>query len=262
MYKILVYLQKAVNESKDSCTNILNAHTNRRWSSVYNSRDSQRTYRSYSDGSSHLKLILKDNEVSNDLHREYNNMFIDADVNLSDDSDEQVLSIEEDNIKCSNRHSRINSSSEELKISDNFDQKHIYSKRKLNNFETYSHFQVTSINKQSEEYVTIPKSEYEEIKNRVSAIESRLSQEFKCINTENNENNDDLLLHSVKKVQTAYEKTLEEASIENTVTADYLAKKLGKELKIRRSSEHKIIRSPSARKIGSLKRRSQEKVTR
>ena len=98
MYKILVYLQKAVNESKDSCTNILNAHTNRRWSSVYNSRDSQRTYRSYSDGSSHLKLILKDNEVSNDLHREYNNMFIDADVNLSDDSDEQVLSIEEDNI--------------------------------------------------------------------------------------------------------------------------------------------------------------------
>ncbi|XP_031369286.1 uncharacterized protein LOC102673871 isoform X3 [Apis dorsata] len=252
---------KTVNESKESCTNILNAHTNRRWSSVYNSRDSQKTYRSYSDGSSHLKLILKDNEISNDLHREYNNMFIDADVNLSDDSDEQVLSIEEDNIKYSNQHSRINSSSEELKISDNFDQKHIYSaKRKLNNFETYSHFQVTSINKQSEEYVTIPKSEYEEIKNRVSAIESRLSQEFKCINTENNENNDDLLLHSVKKVQTAYEKTLEEASIENTVTADYLAKKLGKELKIRRSSEHKIIRSPSARKIGSLRRRSQEKV--
>lgn len=53
---------------------------------------------------------------------------------------------------------------------------------------------------------------------------------------------------------------MEEASIGTTVSTDYLAKKLGKELKIRRSEEHKIIRSPSARKIGSLRRRSQERM--
>lgn len=237
-------------------------HTERRWSSACNSCDSQRTYRTYSDGSPNLKLILKDSEVSSELNKEYNNMFVDADVNLSDDSDEQVLLIKEDDIKSNKRHIRLNSSSEELKVLDHFDQRHVYpSKRRLtiNNYEAYSRVQVTSMDNQSEEYVTIPKSEYEEIKNRVSAIESHLSQKFKCVNNENGEENDDLLLHSVKEVQTAYEKTLEEASIESTVTTDYLAKKLGKELKIRRSDEHKIIRSPSARKIGSLRRRSQER---
>ena len=166
-------------------------------------------------------------------------------------------------IKSSEWHTQLNSSSRD--DLDNYDERCAFPlKRRLtvNNFETYSHVQVTSVDDQSEEYVTIPKSEYEEIKNRVSAIESRLSQELKCVNNENNEENDDLLLHSVKKVQTAYEKTLEEASIETTVSTDYLAKKLGKELKIRRSDEHKIIRSPSARKIGSLRRRSQERMMR
>ncbi|XP_017757541.1 PREDICTED: uncharacterized protein LOC108548916 [Eufriesea mexicana] len=254
---------KVVDENSELCSNSFDIHTERRWSSACNSSDSQRTYRTYSDGSSNLKLILKDSEVSNELNKEYNNMFVDADVNLSDDSDEQVLLIKEDDVKSNKRHIRLNSSSEELKTLDHFDQRHVYpSKRRLtvNNYETYSRVQVTSMDNQSEEYVTIPKSEYEEIKNRVSAIESHLSQKFKCVNNENVEENDDLLLHSVKEVQTAYEKTLEEASIESTVTTDYLAKKLGKELKIRRSDEHKIIRSPSARKIGSLRRRSQERV--
>ena len=208
-----------------------------------------------------MKLILKDSEVSNEL-KEYNNMFGDVDVNLSDDNDEQVLLTKND-IKSSEWHPQLNSSSRD--DLDNYDERCAFPlKRRLtvNNFETYSHVQVTSVDNQSEEYVTIPKSEYEEIKNRVSAIESRLSQELKCVNNENNEQNDDLLLHSVKKVQTAYEKTLEEASIETTVSTDYLAKKLGKELKIRRSDEHKIIRSPSARKIGSLRRRSQERMMR
>ena len=112
---------------------------------------------------------------------------------------------------------------------------------------------------QNEEYVKIPKSEYEEIKNRVSAIESRISQEFQCVA---NESRNILTTHSVHKVQSEYEKTLEEASIESTLNADHLAKRLGKELKIRRSSEPKIIRSPSARKIGVLRRRSQEKPVR
>ncbi|CAK9813510.1 Rho GTPase-activating protein 11A [Anthophora quadrimaculata] len=251
---------KAVDEDSESCANTFNTHAEQCWSSVCNACDSQRTYRAYSDGSSQLKFNLKDSEVSNELHKEYNNMFTDADVNLSDDNDEQVLLTKEDNINNTKRNSQLNS--EKQNILNNFDQRCLFpSKRKLtvNNFETYSHVEITSLHDDLEEYVTIPKSEYEEIKNRVSAIESRLSQEFGCVNNENEES-DDLLPHSVKKVQTAYEKTLEEASIESTVTTDYLAKKLGKELKIRRSGEHKIIRSPSARKIGSLRRRSQERV--
>ncbi|XP_076164626.1 uncharacterized protein LOC143145285 [Ptiloglossa arizonensis] len=251
---------KTIGEDPESYTNTCNTYTERRWSSVSNTCDSQRKHRTYSDGSTQLKLILKDSEVTNELHREYNNMFIDADVNLSDDSDEQVLLTKKDDVNVSKCQKHLSSSSEELKILDNFDQMHLYPLKRrltLNNFETYSQVEVTSMDNQFEEYVTIPKSEYEEIKNRVSAIESRLSQEFGCVN---NEENDGLLPHSVKKVQTEYEKTLEEASIESTTTTDYLARKLGKELKIRRSGEHKIIRSPSARKIGSLRRRSQDKI--
>lgn len=115
-------------------------------------------------------------------------------------------------------------------------------------------------NNTSEEYVKIPKSEYEEIKNRVQAIESCISQEFKSIH--NKENNNSLVLlvdTTINNVQNEYEKTLVESSIESTTSTDQLAKRLGKELKIRRSAEHKIIRSPSARKIGTLRRRSQEK---
>ncbi|XP_015433267.1 PREDICTED: uncharacterized protein LOC107189286 [Dufourea novaeangliae] len=242
---------KTVYEDPESYTNTIDAYTERRWSSVSNTCDSQRKYRTHSDGLSELKLILKDGEVSNDLHKEYNNLFTEADVNLSDDSNEQVLSTKEDNISTSKC-----SSSEELKILDNFS----YPSRRrltLNNFKAYSHVELTSVDNQSEEYVTISKSEYEDIKNRVSAIESRLSQEFGCVD---NEESVSLSPPSVKKVQTAYEKTLEEASIESTATTDYLARRLGKELKIRRSGEHKIIRSPSARKIGTLRRRSQERI--
>nr|XP_003707457.1 PREDICTED: rho GTPase-activating protein gacF-like isoform X1 [Megachile rotundata] len=233
------------------------SYSERRWSSVNDKCDSQRTHRTYSDDSSQLKLILKNNETSNDLHKEYNNVFIDANINLSD-NDEQALLTKENDIGKS--HSQLNLHSEEYKSLNNFDQVYLYPLKKrvtVNNLETYSHVKITSVDNESEEYVTIPKSEYEEIKNRVSAIESRLSQEFGCIN---DDEKDGLSPHSVKKVQTAYEKTLEEASIESTVTTDYLAKKLGKELKIRRSGEHKIIRSPSARKIGNLRRRSQERM--
>ncbi|XP_076666971.1 uncharacterized protein LOC143368302 isoform X2 [Andrena cerasifolii] len=251
---------KTTDGDSESYANTLDEYTERRWSSVSNTCDSQRKYRRYSDGSSELKLILKDSEVSNELQKEYNNVFIDADVNLSDDSDEQVLSTKENDISGDKCHAQLSSSSEELKILDNFDEMRLYPPKRrltLNNFEAYSHLEVTSVDNQSDEYVTIPKSEYEEIKSRVSAIESRLSQEFGCVSSEEN---DGLSPHSVNKVQTAYEKTLEEASIESTATTDYLARKLGKELKIRRSSEHKIIRSPSARKIGTLRRRSQERI--
>lgn len=62
-----------------------------------------------------------------------------------------------------------------------------------------------------------------------------------------------------------YEKTLEEVEALTSPTTEQLAKRLSRELKIRRSTEHKVIRSPSARKIGSIRRRSQEgivKITR
>ncbi|XP_078036006.1 uncharacterized protein LOC144469502 isoform X2 [Augochlora pura] len=241
---------KTIDEDLESDTNNFDTYGERRWSSVPNTCDSQKKYRPYSDDASQLKLILKDNEVTNELHKRYNDLFVDADINLSDDSDEQVLLTKEDDINISKC-----SSSDELKLLDNLS----YPPRRkltLNNFKTFSHIEVSSVNNRSEEYVTIPKSEYEDIKNRVSAIETRLSQEFACVD---NEKNVSLSPPSVKKVQTAYEKTLEEASIDRTASTDYLARKLGKELKIRRSGEHKIIRSPSARKIGNLRRRSQER---
>ncbi|PSN49230.1 hypothetical protein C0J52_08407 [Blattella germanica] len=119
------------------------------------------------------------------------------------------------------------------------------------------------------EFVRIPKSEYEAIKNRVSAIENRISQEFGNIGAGNQ-----IITNSVESfdvscknevsnnnaelVQSAYEKTLEESEKLDDSSSDQLAKRLSKELRIRRSLEHKIIRSPSARKIGTIRRRSRE----
>lgn len=95
------------------------------------------------------------------------------------------------------------------------------------------------------ELITVHKSEYEEIKNRVSALEEDLD-----------------LLTSVHSVQYAYEKILEKSEKLNDEPAEQLAKRLSKELKIRLSSENKVMRSPSARKIGSFRRRSRELVQR
>jgi hypothetical protein len=118
------------------------------------------------------------------------------------------------------------------------------------------------------EFVRIPKSEYEAIKNRVSAIENRISQEFGnmiCIDdtaanmlppmtgsssTEVNSN--------AELVQTAYERTLVESEKLGDASTDHLARRLSRELRLRRSLESKVIRSPSARKIGSIRRRSKE----
>ena len=90
--------------------------------------------------------------------------------------------------------------------------------------------------------ITVHKSEYEAIKNRVSALEEDLK-----------------LLTTVHSVQFAYEKALEESEKLNENTPD-LARRLSKELKIRLSSENKVVRSPSARKIGSFRRRSKESI--
>lgn len=119
-----------------------------------------------------------------------------------------------------------------------------------------------------EEFVRIPKSEYEAIKNRVSAIENRISQEFGNIISTSDTNSSvppPLTLPSstevgrnAESVQTAYEITLVESEKLGESSADHLARRLNRELRIRHSLESKVIRSPSARKIGTIRRRSKE----
>lgn len=194
------------SEARDSSTPCIE----RRWSSVSHS-DMKYKYRAYNNSLYPFQRILKTHASSPEFHKTYNDLFTDADINLSD-HDCELSQIDQE---------VVSSKSED----------------------------------QIEEYIQIPKSEYEEIKNRVSALETRMSQEFACVNNRES-------IDSVHQVQTEYEKTLEEANIESITSADHLAKRLGKELKIRKSTENKIIRSPSARKIGNLRRRSQERVTR
>lgn len=124
------------------------------------------------------------------------------------------------------------------------------------------------------DFMRISKSEYEAIKDRVSAIESRISKEFQTIN-DKRPNMDNSLLdtsistadggNAVDQVADKYERTLgmqqQTTMSSSSPTTDLLAKRLSRELKIRRrSSEQPIIRSPSARKIGTMRRRSRENV--
>lgn len=236
----------------------------RRWSSVSNSFDTDKICE-FSEEISNLRLMKYDKPSNNDFRQEFNDVFINATVDLSDDGGEQVLLVNESR-RRSDEQWRLNvsTSSRKLDATDESDNICLLTPEEKTDSEEFDTFlpssDVISLSSDhcEEDYVRIRKSEYEDIKNRVSAIESRISQEFGCIYNEKN----DITTHSLNKIQTAYEKTLEEASIENTLTSDYLAKRLSKELKIRRSGEHKIIRSPSARKIGSLRRRSQEKIAR
>lgn len=118
------------------------------------------------------------------------------------------------------------------------------------------------------EFVRIPKSEYEAIKNRVSAIENRISQEFGNMISTNDTDSSVLpsltvscsteVNSNAELVQTAYERTLVESEKLGDSSTDHLAKRLSRELRICRSLESKVIRSPSARKIGTIRRRSKE----
>ncbi|XP_018328100.1 rho GTPase-activating protein 11A-like [Agrilus planipennis] len=103
------------------------------------------------------------------------------------------------------------------------------------------------------DFIEVPRTEYEEIKNRISTIEKGLNMELEALESVVKNTN----IHGIAKVQTEYEKILT-SSGNLSPTTDQLARRLSKELKIRRSSEHKVMRSPSARKIGSLRRRSRE----
>lgn len=112
-----------------------------------------------------------------------------------------------------------------------------------------------------DDFVRVPKMEYEAIKERVSAIECRISQEFGKVQSEMllSENTGSNNGTNLENVRTKYERTLEGTELMNSSATDTLVMKMGKELKIR-SAENKIIRSPSARKIGTMRRRSRENV--
>lgn len=112
-----------------------------------------------------------------------------------------------------------------------------------------------------DDFVRVPKVEYEAIKERVSAIESRISQEFGKVQSEMllSENVDADNGTNLENVNLKYEQTLEGTELMNSSATDSLVIKMGKELKIR-SADNKIIRSPSARKIGTMRRRSRENV--
>lgn len=112
-----------------------------------------------------------------------------------------------------------------------------------------------------EAYVKISKVEYEAFKDRLVSIETKISHEFNltkldALKAEMVENNS-MMLNGPEKVQNKYNQTLQEVEKleESERNTDHLAKRLSRDLKIRPSIEHGVMRSPSARKIGSLRRR-------
>lgn len=115
-------------------------------------------------------------------------------------------------------------------------------------------------NGDKDDHVEITKSEYEEIKQRVSAIETRLTQEFSKIEALANNSfdfdspNKSSHLNGPEKVLSRYEKTLEETDFMNSSPSMELAQELSRGLNIRRKPEQKIFRSPSARKISKIRR--------
>lgn len=64
----------------------------------------------------------------------------------------------------------------------------------------------------------------------------------------------------LESVQGAYERTLEESEklLLERSASEQLARQMSRGLRIRRSAEQKVMRSPSARKIGAVRRRSRE----
>nr|XP_018899586.1 PREDICTED: uncharacterized protein LOC109032092 [Bemisia tabaci] len=115
-----------------------------------------------------------------------------------------------------------------------------------------------------DDVVCVPKKEYDEIKTRLSEIESRINTEFNSIGvplSDSDGSQEDLRAPSeVDKVQSQYQKTLLEAGRLSDCSTDTIAQHLSRELKIRHSSGSRVMRSPSLRKIGSIRRRSQERV--
>ena len=118
-----------------------------------------------------------------------------------------------------------------------------------------------NVDQMEDDFVKIPKSEYEAFKDRLVSIEAKISHEFNmtkldAVKAEMDQNNS-LLLNGPEKVENKFNKTLHEVEKleESERRTEQLARRLSRDLKIRPSFDHAIMRSPSARKIGSLRRR-------
>lgn len=123
---------------------------------------------------------------------------------------------------------------------------------------------LTKHNEPNEEYVKISKSEYLAIEDRIKTIETRLSQEINSAKVNALKIEMNSLKNGPENVQNKFYQMQEKESnnAESQMTTDHLAKRLSRDLKIRRSVENQIIRSPSLRKIGSMKKRLRENSSR
>lgn len=113
-------------------------------------------------------------------------------------------------------------------------------------------------------FVKISKVEYEAFKVRLNSIETKITHEFNLTKLDAIKSevsgNDSILLNGPEKVQNKYNQTLQEVEKYEDLerNTEHLAKRLSRDLKIRPSIDCGVVRSPSARKIGSLRRRRSE----
>lgn len=127
------------------------------------------------------------------------------------------------------------------------------------------------IEPQPDEVVTIPRKEYEEMMTKVNCMEKLLHEQLASENIENEikcdseqlaeQLNKDLHIRwsSEVKKESANSATAVQEAFERTVEhTEQLAPQLRKDVRLRWSSERRVARSPSERKIGSIRRRSRE----
>ncbi|XP_068237604.1 uncharacterized protein [Palaemon carinicauda] len=106
---------------------------------------------------------------------------------------------------------------------------------------------------------------YDDIKSVVKTMEAEVDQsnvqQMKETYFPNNSVTSENMSYS-EMIQNAYERMKVESKDLGSSPSQNLSKRLDKELKIRnrRSSEHRVMRSPSERKIGTIRRRSRELV--
>ncbi|XP_042224990.1 uncharacterized protein LOC121868425 isoform X2 [Homarus americanus] len=107
---------------------------------------------------------------------------------------------------------------------------------------------------------------YDDIKSVVKTMEDEYDksnvQQMKEVYFPDNSSTSAQNMSYSEMIQNAYERMKVETKDLGVSPSDNLSKRLGKELKIRnrRSGEHRVIRSPSERKIGTIRRRSRELV--
>lgn len=114
--------------------------------------------------------------------------------------------------------------------------------------------------------VTISRNEYESFKERLFSIESKIMHEFNITKLDavkaemRGGQNDSVLLNGPEKVENKFNQTLLEVEKLEQNRAENFARLCYRDL--RQSKEFALVRSPSERKIGSLRRRSRSRLTR